>query len=341
MRMLAMLLVVAGHSDWLFRSHPEAHRFIYLFHMPVFFFASGCVFKYKSIPALVANRAERLLLPYATVSIMATVYYLYTKRPFSVDEPWSGLLWATGYSIPWTPLWFLPALFLATVGHGVLASVQKKKQLGLWFLTTSIALLLLTQWIFLDLYRQDPLLNNTGRPLGWPWSLDMLPICMAYFALGALCSSPRLRALALQASDRLHVLPFLASLGVFIMLFNAGASLDLNHRRFQPFAGVVVASISGILLLLLASKVLAGSARLSVWAAAFSEKIMLIFLLHSPIQAAVLRALPSDRLSSAAVAYVVAILVPMLLHTVLIKRWPLANFLLGGGRRPLRQLSPA
>ena len=42
----------------------------------------------------------------------------------------------------------------------------------------------------------------------------------------------------------------------------------------------------------------------------------------------------------AGVALAAAIAVPVLMHSLFVKRWPVANFLLGGGRQPAR-LSPA
>ena len=340
MRTLAMLLVVAGHSDWLAKTHPEAHRFIYLFHMPVFFFVSGCVFKSKSLGALISNRAERLLVPYVSVGVLATLYYIKTQRPFAVDNPWLGLAWGTGHSIPWTPLWFLPALFLITAGHGALATIQTKWKLGPWFLAAALPVLLLLQFGVIAVQDAFPLQDNFGRPLGWLWGLDLLPAGMAFFAMGALFSAPPIESKTASLSTPLNLAAFTASLALLAILFQAGASLDFNYRRLQPFFGAISASTAGILMVLFASRVLARSARLSAWAHAFSGHIMVIFLFHSPIQAALLRALPQGRFSSAVVAYAAAIAVPVLMHSLFVKRWPVANFLLGGGRQPAR-LSPA
>ncbi len=340
MRTLAMLLVVAGHSDWLAKTHPEAHRFIYLFHMPVFFFVSGCVFRSKSLGALISNRAERLLVPYVSVGVLATLYYIQTRRPFAVDNPWLGLAWGTGHSIPWTPLWFLPALFLITAGHGALATIQRKGKFGPWFLAAALPALLLLQAGVIAVQEAFPLQDNFGRPLGWPWGLDLVPAGMAFFAMGALFNAPPIESRTASLSTPLNLAAFAASLALLVALFQAGASLDFNYRRFEPFIGAISASAAGILMVLFASRVLAGSARLSAWAHGFSGHIMVIFLFHSPIQAALLRALPQGRFSSAVVAYLAAIALPVLVHGLFVKRWPMANFLLGGGRQPAR-LSPA
>lgn len=121
----AMILVVIGHSDitldykelWIF-------KWIYTFHMPLFFLISGFLFVYtnpeekmkKMSPRqFVVNKMERLLLPFIFINsiIFVTKALIANKEqmqhPISFSFPSyvdSMLFHPIGY------MWFLPALFV-------------------------------------------------------------------------------------------------------------------------------------------------------------------------------------------------------------------------------------
>lgn len=92
--------------------------FCYAFHMPLFFFLSGCVYgyclesgKYRDIPAYIRTKAKRLLLPYFAVGacyvIPATVLLGITG-----DGYWAHLFPGLLTSDHSRHLWYLMALFL-------------------------------------------------------------------------------------------------------------------------------------------------------------------------------------------------------------------------------------
>lgn len=60
LRGIAMFLVVYGHTS----QNAEIKKYIYAFHMPLFFIISGFVYHCTSYPKYMKRKAQRLLLPY-------------------------------------------------------------------------------------------------------------------------------------------------------------------------------------------------------------------------------------------------------------------------------------
>lgn len=133
MQAFGIILVVAGHSTYQLghAGHvPSICRWLYTFHMPLFFFISGYLLKYRNtrkgiqlsdMPALgkdgfITGKARRLLVPYVIISsvvfIPKTMMSAIALRPVDMSV-WSylGMLLyphtnVIGY------FWFLPSLFL-------------------------------------------------------------------------------------------------------------------------------------------------------------------------------------------------------------------------------------
>ena len=71
---IAIILMVIGHSGC-----PEGlSHFIYLFHMPFFFFVGGLCFKEKYLDdpkTFIKRRLQRLYLPYVKFSLIFLVFH--------------------------------------------------------------------------------------------------------------------------------------------------------------------------------------------------------------------------------------------------------------------------
>lgn len=124
------LLVVLGHATVMYtadgaipvsgasRTLAAVTEFIYNFHMPLFFFVTGCVYghgvaagKYVDGGAFVINKARRLLLPYLFVGVF---YVAPVMRLLALTDQGYFSYIADGILLSRNPrhLWFLPALFL-------------------------------------------------------------------------------------------------------------------------------------------------------------------------------------------------------------------------------------
>lgn len=130
---LGIVLVVFGHShssDWSSFSGTileAAISFIYIFHMPLFFFIAGFLFMNSSslerigYEQWVKQKAKRLLIPYVVLSAVALIPKYYIE-----NQSFAGF---TSYLIKaifvprigvWGHFWFLPVLMLVYLLFGLI-----------------------------------------------------------------------------------------------------------------------------------------------------------------------------------------------------------------------------
>jgi fucose 4-O-acetylase-like acetyltransferase len=150
-----------------------------------------------------------------------------------------------------------------------------------------------------------------AAPVGWPWSVDLLPVCLLFVCLGALLQdSPALRRWVEQ--------PMVVAAAVLLFGFALGARVDLNLRIFTPPALAVLAAASGCVITLALARALAAVRPVAAAFGTVGRHTLAIFLLHVSIQKALLGfiAAPSSTLvralaglATAAVAVLVGVAV--------------------------------
>lgn len=119
---IGILLVVIGHIQLI----PFFHDCIFLFHMPLFFFISGTLFKKnESWKNCFTKKIIHLLLPYPFFMFLF-VPLRYITNYFCTGEWESFKLSMLGLSYFDKPLWFLFALFITTLIMRSLYSFTKK-----------------------------------------------------------------------------------------------------------------------------------------------------------------------------------------------------------------------
>lgn len=111
---IAILLVVIGHLEQrnkIFTGGGDSliYKYIYLYHMSLFFFCSGFLYKWiekKEIStyfSLIARKCVRLLIPLVA---WGTIMFLYDKREFTLLNYIDTIFYHTNYGC-----WFLRDLF--------------------------------------------------------------------------------------------------------------------------------------------------------------------------------------------------------------------------------------
>ena len=75
---IAIIAVIVGRSV----AYGSAlHRFIFAFHMPLFFLLSGYTFKIKTFKEVASSSAKRLLVPYAIIFFLWQIVYCLLRTP--------------------------------------------------------------------------------------------------------------------------------------------------------------------------------------------------------------------------------------------------------------------
>lgn len=98
-----------------------AFNWVYSFHMPLFFFAAGYVYKEKKIGEDIIKRIKTIVVPYYILGGLVFVYWFLIERKFretqfSTGQTFLGFLIGQ-YNISDfnVHLWFLPAFFVTVV----------------------------------------------------------------------------------------------------------------------------------------------------------------------------------------------------------------------------------
>lgn len=232
-RGLAITLMVAGHT-----SLPTSiQNWIFSFHMPFFFFISGVLstplktYDAKGYRTFIKRKSQSLLVPFIIYSVISIIVYpLYGDMPVSIyvinviQEGWGGLA-----------LWFIPVFFFAVILSRICITTRKSAILSC-FILISIGWALAKNSIFM------------------PWNLSTIPFATCYMILGYLMKDIILTIASLKINIK--------SIGIisatFLISFTISQffRLDMSSNMILPVTPILVASLSGIILLISISAIL-------------------------------------------------------------------------------------
>lgn len=255
---IGIILVYLGHVP----PHLFVRRFIYTFHMPLFFVISGMLFNEKkyNLKEFVVSRAKSLLIPAFVFSCFAYFIGLFSN---TVTIP--GIL----IDLP-SALWFLPVLFGAEL---LVFSLWKIVDCmwGRWAIT--MVLLLLS----LALDRHEVLFF---------WSLSTIPLAASFFALGNL-----LKNIPLYSNHTINIVGCLLG-GTFMilvpLLFTGCTGVHDNHL-IMGFWGYLFAIIGVVSTIMLAFEIDYRSNRLKNKLITLGKNSLTIYGLHFTILCALFK----------------------------------------------------
>ena len=285
-RGIGIILIALGHNRLLLEDQGEAFRIVYSFHVPLFFFLTGLYLRDTDrLAASLVTRFHSLLKPYFVVLLTAAllrwaVLMIPGRQDLTLRDHVIGLFWGSGGD--WTPLWFLPHIFLAVLSATALLHLVRR-----WYwrrpVTAVVAVVLLVAGIVaIRAFEQSRL--AMGLPLAWnnpkglPWSMDLLPMSVACILAGHLLSR---QVQMLQASwfKGLVALALFAGLHFFFDEF-----MDLNLRVYGvPWISTTQAAAGIYLTLMLAASL----QTLGKWAAPLAyvgSGSLFILLFHAFVQ---------------------------------------------------------
>jgi fucose 4-O-acetylase-like acetyltransferase len=293
---LGIFLVVLGHNAMFRTTLHVWYEAVYLFHVPLFFFLSGVTFKPASLQTIASKRLRTLLVPYFAMSLVSVAAAVVAEGPLAAGHVAVGVLYGTGHTLRFTPLWFLPCLFVVTLA--ATAAVQLARPgcadpadartprilAALGIASAVLGLGVISSGRFAT----PPFQDEQGRPLGLPWSLDLAPVALGVFIAGMLCARSRIvwqhRHPLLLVAVPVLVLAFLASRHI---------SVDLNYRRVTDPLAAVIGMATGIALVIGASALIVRGRRLVRPIAHLGSASLVVLIFHGPLQRRVLEWLGS------------------------------------------------
>lgn len=233
----SILLVLLGHS---FISE-DLYRFIYTFHMPLFFAISGYLFKNDSLEntkEYVNKKAKSLLVPYAVFAVLSFPIGLilpnYMNGSVSIVDGLSKLFYLKG-SVGWNiPLWFLSSLFFTET----LFFILKKYKIE------NLVIMVLSIIFGYVIYKLNIVL---------PFGIHISIWALLFYAIGnELKLSNRVTSFKNVSSiEKVITLSILAILNiVFGNFFNIN-KMEMYHSELGNYWYYIIASVSGMLFMIL------------------------------------------------------------------------------------------
>jgi len=284
---VGILLVVLGHNPVFRETWHPVYEAIYLFHMPLFFFLSGVTFRAGSPGEAGRKRGRALLVPYFVMGLLGVLAAL-ASGPMPALTELGGMVYATGHTIRFVPLWFLPCLFMASMAATflmeaarVLTPAERLERMRTVLLASLAIVGFVAGSLILGshVFAEPPYVDYKGRPLGLPWSLDLVPFVLGVFFVGTLAARAPLVYRCPQPW-----LVLLATASVLTILTAFGASLDLNYRRLTLPIPAIAAMAAGIVMVLALSTLLARVAWTARLFGYLGSASLIILMLHSPLQ---------------------------------------------------------
>lgn len=266
---IAILLVVFCHA----KGVPHGMTlFAYSFHVPLFFLVSGWLAAgYASrdtgLTQTIAKQARSLLLPYVTFYLLGYAYWLLTRNIGEKAARWGSHPWWEPMVAMFTgigpnlyvqpPLWFLPVMLVTLVSYIVL---RRRMSPILIAVLAVIVAWLWTNWFPVQHVRI--------------FGLDVLPVSLCFYALGALLIyvSPRLPT-SLAGSALATVVLALA----VAWLAEANGRIDVNMLEFgHNHALFLVSALLGALMVICAARLVQSWA----WLQWIGRNTLLILCTH-------------------------------------------------------------
>ena len=144
---IGMFAIILGHFK---ENAGHAYKFVYMFHIALFFFLSGCTYNFKKMKILeyIKDKIKKLLIPFIFFSVIfIIVKIIMTNGDISVLKSnllnlSMGILKGTGYG----GLWFISCLFCQSIIFKLIDSLIKNKYIILVICFTISAV----SWIFIN-----------------------------------------------------------------------------------------------------------------------------------------------------------------------------------------------
>lgn len=213
-KVLGIFLVIYGHGGLC----GDLFKYIYSFHMPMFFIVSGMLYKPLTVRETVCKNWKGLMIPYFLLNLICYVPIFIVssiKGNLSLDSiisNWGAVLLGLGYNsnglIPIsTPCWFIYALFIAKV---ILSFVKCSK---VWLISLSIFSFLITT--VLQYFNIDTLIPIDSALLAIPF------ICLGYVLRNKIVE-------IVQTENYTLLSLFILLLVLWVYIVNVNGTIDMN-----------------------------------------------------------------------------------------------------------------
>jgi len=291
-----ILLIVLGHNT-LFSSHFELLAgLLASFRIPFFFFISGVTFSVagRTVKQIALQRADAWLKPCAVVLVVVGLLNIVSGRG-DLEALLLSLVFATGFTFTWPPLWFLPHLWLVYVCSAwllinVKTAFNTAARRSMMFVSAASL-----GYFALQVFSSPEQNAACAKMLmfslnlfdcGLPFSADLLLLTGLYFLAGYFLAD---RVRAMTPSLWLFGLSAASMIAAYLLF---PLSMDLNARTYEGLLLSPLQAMLGILTMLCACHCCARIAVLAKFMGYFGRVSLFILIFHTPILSPLLYHLP-------------------------------------------------
>lgn len=267
MKGLGMIAVVLAHIA----TNRNLEACICSFHMPLFFFVAGLLYKPKQ--NYISYLAERVLKPYFVFALVTYAYWFFGERFFRPTlygaEPLSqftNIFYPMNMTGPGpsyvfnSPLWFLPCFFVTCVTGYYLCTYLKKK--------LSVSLVLLVLVVFDNYYE-----------LWIPFYISEMLFALPFYLLAWLLKETDKKIMQIDLKNS-YLIAFLSTIPFILAWFySRPVGMKVNNYPFG-YALCFFIAVVLIISLYIICKVIRHQKYLE-W---IGQNSLLIMVLHGPIE---------------------------------------------------------
>lgn len=234
---IGIILMVVGHMP----SIPSAvHNWIFSFHMPLFFFLSGYMFKKKKVKVCFRNSIKKYLEPYFIYSVLFIIVdYIFFKDVNAMKESIKRfLLGQGGFDV----LWFFASMFwIQTIYNFIEETIDDEK-----YARAAVIALSVVAYGF------------TILKIGIAFKFSTSIVSILFFATGVEFKKVEAKWKWANLNSYIKMLIWLTvNVSCLAIINRAGWSvLDINSQQYGNLLITYVAAISGILFIVYLSRIL-------------------------------------------------------------------------------------
>lgn len=224
-----IILVIAGH---LFTYGSEPFRFIFSFHMPLFFFLSGFLFtfeKYNNSRNLFNKVFRTMVTTYIFFTFLGSFFYLISNR-FSSNSHFFYSLFLKGQPDICGSLWFITCLAIVYIlFFFIMRKNCNKLNKSAWVI---LAICLLMGYIFTKV--------NTYY---FPWKIESVPIALFFFTIGYYYKMN-------QFIDKVKIKRSIILLALVLFISHVNSTVNICVPTLGNLIYFLIASFGGIFFIL-------------------------------------------------------------------------------------------
>jgi acyltransferase len=248
LKTIGIFFVLIGHK----LDNKLLVSYIYAFHVPLFFFVSGYLFKYskyRSFKYFLNRKIRTLIVPYFCFATTSYLFWLVIIRSLSIRgqslamdpmKPLQGIFYASGIQDMEIPLnialWFIPCLF----------ATETLFLLFRYFFSKGIILYICG----LSLLGTVGSIGTQVMNIRMPWSIDVAFVAIVFFGVGHYIGKQPMRIFDLNNKTYLEkwflVLISIALLIIHLKISILNGQADMYANYYGNFFYFFLGAFSGI-----------------------------------------------------------------------------------------------